>query len=219
MKVPHTMPCMDPTMLYTMSTGQRHWESATPTSFIPSARMFTARKTNWKFQPEILPSDSRAERPQRTRRPPASGGMVRVTVWRVRVGSFGSSVVVFIAEKLYSGGAGDAVANAIRDAPKQGPPVEAAAADRGANARRWKECSSRLIDEIPASLDDGSVLASFASFACSMCQDSPDMQTHGEGSTYVCASVATGTRQQTDKVVAGFDLSKLELPDDEKEEE
>ena len=145
--------------------------------------------------------------------------MVRVTVWRVRVGSFGSSVVVFIAEKLYAGGAGDAVANAIRDAPKQGPPVEAAAADRGANARRWKECSSRLIDEIPASLDDGSVLASFASFACSMCQDSPDMQTHGEGSTYVCASGATGTRQQTDKVVAGFDLSKLELPDDEKEEE
>ena len=65
--------------------------------------------------------------------------MVHVSVWRLRVGTFGISHVTFSVVKLYSGGGGDRVTLAVRDRPKHGLAVEAAARDLETNVKRWKE--------------------------------------------------------------------------------
>ena len=50
--------------------------------------------------------------------------MVHVTVFRLRVGSFGSTSVTCSAEKIYSGGASDRITELIRDLPQYGSAIE-----------------------------------------------------------------------------------------------
>lgn len=132
--------------------------------------------------------------------------MVHITIWRLRVGRFGTSHVTFSAEKLYSGGAGDNATLAVRDRPKQGAAVDAAAKDLNSNAKRWKEVAEVLIDDVPSSnvVDDCVVLGKFGS---AMCKGLSNIQTH-ETDNGICVSIPTGSQKKTDKAIIVFDLEK-----------
>ena len=135
--------------------------------------------------------------------------MVHVTIWRLRVGTFGTSHVTFSAVKLYSGGGGDRVTFAIRDRPKQGPAVEAAARDLDANSKRWKEIAEVIVNDVPSSEDDDTVLAKFAQVMCEGLPSSVQMHEATSGSTkLICMSVATGNKKKTNEAVEAFDLGK-----------
>ena len=131
--------------------------------------------------------------------------MVHVSVWRLRVGTFGISHVTFSVVKLYSGGGGDRVTLAVRDRPKHGLAVEAAARDLETNAKRWKEVSELLIHDVPSSRKDSQVLELFAQ---AMLLPS-SFQMHGAGSSeMLCVSIPTGTKKKTNETVKAFELGK-----------
>ena len=92
----------------------------------------------------------------------------------------------------------------VRDRPKQGAAVDAAARGLGANAKRWKEVTEVIIDDVPSSNDDGAVLGKFGS---AVCQGLSNLQTH-ETDKGICVSIPTGSQKKTDKAITAFDLEK-----------
>jgi len=142
--------------------------------------------------------------------------MVHVTVFRLRVGSFGSTSVTCSAEKIYSGGgASDRITELIRDLPRHGSAIETAAADLGNNIKRWKEHHSIILQ--CGSCDvDGNTLGQIAQ---SICADLADIQTHG--TKMVCFSKATGSKTATEQVTALFveKIQQVDIPEKDFEDE
>ena len=136
--------------------------------------------------------------------------MVHVTVFRLRVGSFGSTSVTCSAEKIYSGGgASDRITELIRDLPRHGSAIETAAADLGINIKRWKEHHSIILQ--CGSCDvDGNTLGQIAQ---SICADLADIQTHG--TKMVCVTKATGSKTATEQVTALFveKIQQVDIPE------
>ena len=93
--------------------------------------------------------------------------MVFVSTVRARIGTFGTSYVVCIAEVVYEGGAGSAHSLAIRDLPKSGPAVKKVAKELGVNASRWKEKEAAIFNA-DCGYGDGSakdIVETYASLA------------------------------------------------------